>query len=111
MSAKDIIECYNSFLERLMETRIKKQLEKNQFVIDFTVPEIHNFNHTLNELITIFKKTGTLKVLAREYGVIAGSLWGHDGGEGLYKFWSENESIKKHIREVYEILNLPPIKE
>jgi hypothetical protein len=94
-----------------METRIKKQLEKNQFVIDFTVPDIHNFNHTLDELVRIFKKTRTLKVLAKEYAVIVGPMWGNDGGKRLYEFWSERESIKQHIREVYEILDLPPIKE
>lgn len=94
-----------------METIIKKQLEKNQFVIDFTVPDIYNFNHTLDELITIFKKTRTLKMLAKEYAVIAGPMSGDDGGKQLYKFWTERESIKQNIREVYEILGLPPIEE
>lgn len=94
-----------------MDNKIKEQLKQNSFVIDFTVPYIYNFHHSLDDLIEIFKKTSTLKKLASEYALIIGPKLGKDGDKELYKLWNEDESIKQSIRDVYDILNLPLIEE
>ena len=94
-----------------MDSKIIEQLKKNQFVIDFTVPHIHNFHHSIEDLIENFKKSKSLKELAQEYAEIVGPLYGNDGGKGLYEFWLKSESAKESIREVYEILALPPVEE
>jgi len=89
--------------DRLKDIRIKQKLLKELLVQDFME---YDDTNSIDNLITIFMSAKDLITLTKKLSKLIGET---DNGKRLYKFWKSNDSIKKDLKAITQILGIDEI--